>query len=472
MTQHNGPDGPRNDRTGNDAVNPAQQPAAPRPDKEPQTPQARTPQARTPQARTPQARTPEAHTPETAGTAAPEAHQADGAPGTSRAPGTHGTHDAAANPAPGLPTAPGIPTTPDATDTTEVFELGGDELALRRLLQGAVGGLEPSEGALDHLRRAVPARRARKRQALVGAAAAVILLGTGVPAVVHVAGSGTDSDANAINAGHGAQVQGGTGDDAGPAGEQAAGSPSGELSGAGKGRTSPSAAPPSADSGVSDGVGGAPDASASSPTRAPVCQAGQLAVSAAEAGGPAEDGAVYGTFRITNVSGGDCTVDAGGTVAFGTGGAADPGRISVVRHGAGSAASGLPAPSSAVASLVLKPSGAYEVRFAWVPSETCPVSGGSGGGGSGGGGQSPEPTPSQTTEEPPPTTGGTTTGTPEGGGADAGPAVEPQTLRADGHAEGSVTVTHTPSAGGPTATVTVPNACAGTIYRTGLLPAG
>ncbi|WOI63272.1 hypothetical protein [Streptomyces fradiae] len=463
MTQHNGPDGPRNDRTGNDAVDPAQHPDAPRPDKEPQTPEAQTPQAAAP----------EAQTPETAGTTGAEAYQTDEGRGTSRAPGAHetrGPRDAAAS-----PTTPGSPTTPhapDATDTTEVFELGGDELALRRLLQGAVGGLEPTEGALDHLRRAVPARRARKRQALVGAAAAVILLGTGVPAAVHVAGADTASDANAINAGHGAQVQGGTGDDAGPAGEQAAGSPSGELS-AGKGRTSPSAAPPSAASGVSDGVGGAPDASPSSPAKAPVCEAGQLAVSAAEAGGPGEDGAVYGTFRITNVSGGDCTVDAGGTVGFGTSGAADPGRISVVRHGAGSAASGLPAPSSAVASLVLKPSGAYEVRFAWVPSETCPVSGGSGGSGSGGGGgQSPEPTPSQTTEEPPPTTGGTTTGTPEGGGADAGPAVEPQTLRADGHAEGSVTVTHTPSAGGPTATVTVPNACAGTIYRTGLLPAG
>ncbi|WP_374986599.1 hypothetical protein [Streptomyces fradiae] len=458
MTQHNGPDGPRNDRTGNDAVNPAQHPAAPRPDQEP----------RTPEAETPEAETPEAETSETAGTAGPAAHRADEEPGT---PQPRDAHDVAAG-----DTTADFSTTPgahDATDTTEVLELGGDELALRRLLQGAVGGLEPSHGALDHLRRAVPARRARKRQALVGAAAAVILLGTGVPAVVHVAGSDTASDANAINAGHGAQVQGGTGDDAGPAGEQAAGSPSGELSGAGKGRTSPSAAPPSADSGVSDGVGGAPEESASSPAEAPVCEAGQLAVSAAEAGGPGEDGAVYGTFRITNVSGGDCTVDAGGTVGFGTSGAADPGRISVVRHGAGSAASGLPAPSSAVASLVLKPSGAYEVRFAWVPSETCPVSGGSGGSGSGGGGgQSPEPTPSQTTEEPPPTTGGTTTGTPEGGGADAGPAVEPQTLRADGHADGSVTVTHTPSAGGPTATVTVPNACAGTVYRTGLLPVG
>ncbi|MCZ0980185.1 hypothetical protein O1L60_17650 [Streptomyces diastatochromogenes] len=47
---------------------------------------------------------------------------------------------------------------------------GDDELALRRLFQDAVSGLEPSHGSLEHLRRAVPARRARKRQALVGAA--------------------------------------------------------------------------------------------------------------------------------------------------------------------------------------------------------------------------------------------------------------------------------------------------------------
>ncbi|MDV9193752.1 hypothetical protein R6L23_37025, partial [Streptomyces sp. SR27] len=39
---------------------------------------------------------------------------------------------------------------------------GDDELALRRLFQGAVSGLEPSKGSLEHLRRAVPARRARK----------------------------------------------------------------------------------------------------------------------------------------------------------------------------------------------------------------------------------------------------------------------------------------------------------------------
>ncbi|MEU2409605.1 hypothetical protein ABZ609_35665 [Streptomyces rubiginosohelvolus] len=36
-------------------------------------------------------------------------------------------------------------------------------------------------------------------------------------------------------------------------------------------------------------------------------------------------------------------------------------------------------------------------------------------------------------------------------------------------AEGSVAVTHTPESGAPTAQTEIPNACSGTIYRTGVL---
>ncbi|MFJ8696751.1 hypothetical protein [Streptomyces roseolilacinus] len=358
--------------------------------------------------------------------------------------------------------------------------LDGDEAALRRLLHGVVDGLEPSAGALDHLRRAVPARRARKRQALVGAAAAVILLGTGVPAFVHVATSDGGVDADPVNAGHGAEVQGGTG---GLAGEQAAGNPSGELDGSRKDGADPSRTPSSAGTSASDGTDGTPDRGASAPAALPACRAEQLGVSVAEAGAPGGDGAVYGTFRIANVSSSDCAVATAGTVGFATSGAADPGRVSVVRHTDGDAASGLPGSSETVGSLVLKPSGAYEVRFAWVPSEGCPVSGGSGGGGGdgggdgggnadGGGGQSPEPTPSTPSEEPPPATGGTATGSAEGGADTGTAATEPQLMRAEGAADGGVSVTYTPGAGGPQAVATIPDACAGTIYRTGLLPAG
>ena len=46
--------------------------------------------------------------------------------------------------------------------------LSPDEEALRRLMKAAVQGIEPTPDALHHLRRAVPARRAHRRQVLVG----------------------------------------------------------------------------------------------------------------------------------------------------------------------------------------------------------------------------------------------------------------------------------------------------------------
>ncbi|MGW2234774.1 hypothetical protein ACWCWE_12330, partial [Streptomyces sp. NPDC001759] len=75
-----------------------------------------------------------------------------------------------------------------------------DELALRRMLHQAVQTVEPRDGTLEHLRRAVPARRARKRQAMVGMAAAALFLGTAIPALVHVSNS-TGSDVNPSVAG-------------------------------------------------------------------------------------------------------------------------------------------------------------------------------------------------------------------------------------------------------------------------------
>ncbi|MFV2119855.1 hypothetical protein ACE14D_16020, partial [Streptomyces sp. Act-28] len=206
---------------------------------------------------------------------------------------------------------------------------------------------------------------------------------------------------------------------------------------------------------------------ASAPAGPPVCEADQLGVSVPAAGAPGGDGAVYGTFRVTNVSTSDCVVDTSGTIGFATSGSADRGRISVVGHSQGDAAQGLPAPSTTVGSLVLEPSGAYEVRFAWVPSETCPVEGGDGGTGNG---QSPEPTPSTPGGDSPPVTGGTTADSAEGGTDTGTAAAEPQLTRAEGVADGSVTVTYTPGAGGPQATATVTGACVGTIYRTGLIP--
>ncbi|MFV0128650.1 hypothetical protein ACLGI4_13175 [Streptomyces sp. HMX112] len=328
------------------------------------------------------------------------------------------------------------------------------------MLQGAVADLRPSDGALDHLRRAVPARRARKRQALVGVAAAVLLLGTAVPAFVHVANSGDTAEDRPVNAGHGEQAQGGTGE---PNGDEESetgtdttpGTPSpggAEKDREGRGKPQESA------SGTSDGtVGGTADPAVSAPPATPACAAGQLGVALARADEPDPEGKVYGTFRIANVSSVECVVGGAGSVGFQPTGAADPAKITVAVHTPGDPASGLPDPAGeSPEALVLKPSGAYEVKFAWVPEETCPTNGGGGGGGA-----SPDPSPS----------------TGSGGGApadgqDTGPAdTQAQLTTADGTpADGGVTVTHTAAPGAPAAQATVPNACAGTIYHTDPLP--
>lgn len=329
--------------------------------------------------------------------------------------------------------------------------LGGDEVALRRMLQGAVEDLTPSDGALDHLRRAVPARRARKRQALVGVAAAALLMGTAVPAFVHVANSSGGDDARPVNAGHGEQAQGGTGSETGDVGGE---SGSDELSGGSQGNRhdqgGATQTPGEKPSGATDGTtGGVVDPRGTVAVTTP-CAAGQLGVTSAQAAKPDADGKVYGTFRIANVSKTDCVVDGDGTVAFQALGAADPAKINVLDHTAGDPAAGLPDPSQEAATLMLKPDTAYEVKFAWVPTDSCPTSG-----------ASPDPSPSE---------GGSS-----GAGTGAGTAAENNQTQLGsedgGTVDGSVAVTHTAEPGAPSAETTIPNACSGTIYRTGVLNA-
>ncbi|WP_329280287.1 hypothetical protein [Streptomyces sp. NBC_00691] len=354
---------------------------------------------------------------------------------------------------------------------------GDDELALRRLFHSAVSGLEPSHGSLEHLRRAVPARRARKRQAVVGAAAAAVLIGTAVPAFVHVASSGGVSAAgNPVNAGHGEEAQGGTGAETGVEGGQSAAPPASSVSPS-QGATDGSAGKPQR---PGPGVSSTSHQQAEArPGSFPVCEAAQLGVSSAGAGGPDGEGKVYGTFRIANISDRVCIVDGSGVVGFEARGAADPARISVVRHTSGDGGSGLPDPSQEFSALALKPNASYEVKFVWVPSETCPTT-------------PTTPTPTATSPTEPPTTPPTTdtptngTGTPDpsggagsgGSGTDpgtgpdngAGAGAAPQLLHEDGGpADGSVLVSHVAEPGGPSASATIPNACAGTIYRTGVL---
>jgi len=335
--------------------------------------------------------------------------------------------------------------------------LDSDELALRRMLHHAVQDVEPSDGTLDQLRRAVPARRARKRQAAVGVAAAALFLGTAVPALVHVSGA-TGPGADPSVAGHASQAQGGASQGKDPAGGQSgiAGSAGTDE---GKDKAGPKETPDKdEESGAATGAAPGADPSASTAADIPVCTAKQLGPAVASSAAPDSTGVVYGSFRVTNVSSDGCTVVGPGSVVTTPQGAADATRIGTARHAAGDAAAGLPDPSLETATLTLAAGSAYEVRFAWVPSETCPTTGGTTGGGTGG--PSPDPSP---TEEPTAAGGSSTSG-----GGDAG--ATPQLVTEDGPADGSVSVTYTPEGGTGSATATVSDACAGTVYWTGVLP--
>ncbi|MEV0778841.1 hypothetical protein ACIBLA_07155 [Streptomyces sp. NPDC050433] len=328
-----------------------------------------------------------------------------------------------------------------------------DELALRRLLHGAVQEIEPSDGALDHLRRAVPARRARKRQAFVGVAAAALLISTAVPAFVHVANTASSAEDNSFNVGHGEQVHGGTGSDGAPRdGESEGTSPSDTTESGPDGsgdKDTPETSVGGTTGGTTGGIGRDPESSFTSSTA--TCDASQLVVISAESGEPQADGTVYGKFRISNVSGTDCSVSGHGSIAFEAAGAADPNKIEVLDHTPGDPASDLPDPSQEASSLVLPPSGAYEVMFAWVPTDTCPK-----------GEPSPDPSPTEGDS------GGATNGT-----GSSPVEATPQLGSEEGPEDsGSIDVLHTPESGSASAeTTTIDNACAGKIYRTGVLEA-
>lgn len=325
---------------------------------------------------------------------------------------------------------------------------GADELALRRMMRSAVQEIEPRDSALERLRHAVPARRQRKRQAVVGMAAAALFIGTAIPALVHVTNSGGGSDDRPSIAGNSEQTQGGSSQGKGPGGGE-----KGESSGSGpsKSKDKKDKKGKKGDKGKGEASGGAtggPDDPAGTESAgSPACAVDQLGSASGSAGVAEADGKVYGTFRVANVSGSSCTVSAPGSVSTATTGAADPAKIVVTDHVAGDAATGLPDPSQAVSSLVLQPGAAYEVKFAWVPSEACPTDSGE---------PSPDPSPTEN--------GGTDGGTPGG--------VEPQMVREDGGTlDGGVTVSLTAPQGSPAAGATIVNACAGTVYRTGMLSA-
>lgn len=355
----------------------------------------------------------------------------------------------------------------------------GEEQALRELMRGAVGGIRPSGDALERLRYAVPVRRARKRQALVAAAAATLLVGTAVPAALHMSGVGSESTDHSAMAGHGQQGAGqqdgssdphqngatsgpktapppGTGQGAGGA-TGAVPAPTGSgLPGFGQPTTGPSGGTVTLPNGSAI-VGGGMLPPPAAPG-VPGCVGGQLGVSGS-ARPPEADGKVYGSFKVTNVSARGCTVLGPDTV---TAGAAGPGRpgsgVVVVGHATGDPATGLlPDPSAEAPLMLLAPNAAYEVRFAWVPSaQGCPGSSAAPNGGS--------------TGAKPPQGGSPDAVAGPGGGETAAKDPEPHPAPTD---PVGVEVSHTPSTalpGAPTTQTTIPDACGGTVYRTGVIP--
>ncbi|MFI6337761.1 hypothetical protein [Streptomyces sp. NPDC050535] len=307
----------------------------------------------------------------------------------------------------------------------------------------AVGEIEPTDGTLEHLRRAVPARRARKRQAVVGMAAAALFIGTAVPALLHVSNA-TGSNADPSMAGNTSQTQGGSGQGkATDGGERAVGGSSGATKDSD--RTGRPATPEASKGAASGEATGDADPTAVSSVSAPACNPEQLGGTTSVLGDPDSTGTIYGSFAVSNISTTLCAVSGPGTVGTTTAGAADSAKVGVVNHVAGDVATGLPDPSTEVASLALEPGASYVVKFAWVPSETCPTT------------SEPSPDPS--------TSDATTVG---GTGTDSG-GTSTQLVTEDGLADGSVTISHTDQTGTATASTTVANACAGTVYRTGML---
>jgi hypothetical protein len=270
-----------------------------------------------------------------------------------------------------------------------------DEAALRELMQRAVSDLRPAPGALDHLRRAVPARRQHRRQALAGSVAALLLAGAAVPALVHAAGSGGTT--TAAPAGRTDTHTSRPGED----GRHNALRPSADPGWDGRGRDQNGSGRPTLTDGSQDPSAHAVSPSTTVPADAPPCSADQLGSGTSKAGSPDAHGQVYGWFRVANVSGSACAMPPGtGTVQVHLlSSTADPSKISVVGHTAGDPADRLPTVDSTVP-VVLAPGQAYEVAYAWVPAGT----------GSGGCTTQPSSPPPSATATPTPTGTAATSG--------------------------------------------------------------
>ncbi|MCC9311839.1 hypothetical protein LN042_33065 [Kitasatospora sp. RB6PN24] len=249
----------------------------------------------------------------------------------------------------------------------------GEEQAVRALLHRAVAEVQPSPDALARIRRAVPARRARYRQAWTGAAVIVALTAVAVPTLNRLgalqlsdgsaagtaAPSGTEAarPAGAVHRTSGPTV---------PVPVPGDGTPSTSGAGASPTTVGQSAKPSSSASGSP-----APAGAGAAPSTAPACARGDLGGGTVTTGQADPGGRVYGAFTVTNISGHPCLLGDPGTIgALVSGG----GAVRVVPHTAGDPAPDLPAPAPD-SPLLLAAGANYRMVFAWVPDTPCPSTG-------------------------------------------------------------------------------------------------
>jgi hypothetical protein len=350
----------------------------------------------------------------------------------------------------------------EGEEPAEGPSLDSTEETLRELLRNSVRDLEPSPDTLRHLQRAVPARRTHRRQALVGAAAAVIVAAVGVPALFLggvMPGVGDDKAPLTASSSQG-QTHGPEGGSGADGGKDQGKDKGGKGEGKDKGGKGDGDVDPSPSGGPGDG---SPDPDDALTASAPSCGPDQLGQASAQANSPDGQGKVYGSFRVANTSSDACTVEGEGMVGASVQGTTRA-RVTVADHTTGDPAPGLGDPGIASSEVVLKPGAAYMVKFAYVPNGGCD-------------GDSPTTNSTQSDNGATTPTAGSDSGGDSGGGDNGagGANGTPGENGSGGDPSGdsSVVLTHTPEGGSPPiADTRVEGGCGGTVYRTGIIPAG
>ncbi|MCX4748049.1 hypothetical protein OG455_21455 [Kitasatospora sp. NBC_01287] len=299
----------------------------------------------------------------------------------------------------------------------------GQEQALRAMLHRSVAGLQPDPEALPRIRRAIPARRARHRQAWTGAVLIAVVSAAAVPTLGGLdAFQLSDGSATAPSAAAPATASSRPSATAHPGGERSVvplplpdtgtAAPSGGPSSTPSPTASAgSADPPSPDRGSTPAAPAGPASSTASVP--PGCARADLGGGQATVGAPDGAGWVYGAFTVANVSGRPCLLTDPGTVTATVVGGS--GTVRVLAHAAGDPATGLPDPAGAAGQLLLSTGGGYRLPFAFLPDAPCPA----------GGASSPAASPSATVVAPAASAaaGPTTPPTAAGGAVGAGGAV-------------------------------------------------